>query len=115
MKRVKKTPNVARMSGYRPSEVGPAIKSMGQTPIISSPTKITLQVIWNDAEADRYKVVEDIRATQLKFSTAGDNHTFTFETNSDASEFESMVGRLTNLKASVYHYQGRMEQGKKRP
>jgi hypothetical protein len=104
MNRAKKAPNPARRSGFGGSEVGPALKSIGQAPI-GTPTKITLQVIWNDSEADRHTIVESIRAAGLKFGIAGDNHAFTFDTAAEASKFKSKVAEITKQKASIYQSQ----------
>lgn len=100
MKHAKRAPNPARQSGYAGSEVKDALKSMGQSPI-GKATKITLRVIWNESEADRDKIVDEIRAAGVNCGNAGDNHAFTFDTDLDASRFKSMVARFTNQKASI--------------
>ena len=101
MKRIKRAPNPARRSGYSGSDVGPALKSIGQSPI-GKPTKITLQVIWNESEANRHKVVEVIRAKGLNFGSAADDHAFTFDSESDATEFEKLVAKRTDQKAAIH-------------
>lgn len=101
MKHAKRAPIPARQSGFRSQEVGPALKSMAQMRT-GKRMKITLQVIWNDSEASRHKIIEDIRTKGLKFGVANDDRAFTFDVDSDASEFESLVGQLTNQKASVH-------------
>jgi len=101
MKRIKRAPNPARNSGYSGNEVGPAIKAMAQTPI-GAATYVALRVIWNKSEADRDKIVATVRRKGLKFGTARDNHAFTFQTETDALNFETELARLTGKKASVY-------------